>query len=128
MIKKFGKGLSKGFDTDQENIDRVTVKDGTVGAPIVGLVLWILFLPLTPLFVLMAVFQWVAALLILASAIGFSVSIYAIFDGRGDWLMWLVVMLSTLILGGYFLVFPVLQRHPIYAKLKDWIEPVYWFG
>ena len=118
--------MSKEFDSEREIINHGTAKDSSIGILLIGLVLLFLFLPLTPLFILMAVVQWVAALLILASAIGFSISIYAIIDGRGDWSMWLILVLSSFVLGGYFLVFPVIKRHPFYAKLKDWIEPIYW--
>lgn len=118
MIKWIGQQLSKGFDTDVENINRVTFKDAMVGFPLMILVLWVLMLPLLPLILLIELFEIVAALVILASVFAAPVTLYAIFDGRGSFFTWVIFMASAWILLGRYILFPILKQQPSYARLK----------
>lgn len=118
MIKWIGRQLSKGFDTDPENINRVTGRDAIVGIPLMMAVLWVVMLPLLPLILLIELFEIVAALVLLAAVFAAPITLYAIVNGRGSFMTWAIFLASSWILLGRYVLFPILKQHPSYARLK----------
>lgn len=117
MIKWFARQLSKGFDTDPEHVNRVTVKDATVGFPILVMLIWVLTIPLLPLIILIELFEFVSALVLLACIFAAPITLYAIIDGRGTVLTWVVFIASSWVLLVRYLFFPIIKRHPSYKGL-----------
>lgn len=117
MIKRFVGVLRKGFDTDQENIDRVTKKDVFVGVPVLYLVSFVITLPLLPLFLLMEAFELLFVLFFLGCVFASPITLYRIFQGDGTLVIWLLFLTSTFVLIAYFVLFPLAKRHPMYKRL-----------
>ena len=121
MSTWLSKLVSRGFDTDPERVDRVTLKDACVGMPVLLVVCWIAMIPLLPLVALFALFEFLAAIAFLVCVFAVSISGYGIFAGRGGWLTWLVFLGSLFVLLGYFVVFPLLKRHPSSKRIERWL-------
>lgn len=118
MIKWLGRQLSKGFDTDPEHINRVTVKDATVGFPILIVVIWVLMLPLLPLFMLIDLLEVVGAVVIVVSLFAVPVSLFMIIDGQATIWTWLLFVGSLWVLLGRYVFFPILMRHPSTQRFR----------
>ncbi len=71
------------------------------------------------LFVMVAeAFKTVGALLVVVSCFVFSIALYKIIEGHGTLKMYLLFGGSVAVLGGYFVVIPLVVRTAAYKKQK----------
>lgn len=116
MIKWFTRQLSKGFDTDSEQVNRVTARDATVGFPIMLVVAFVLLVPVLPLILLAELFEFIAALILLICVFAAPITLFAIVDGRGTVLAWVIFVFSSWVLLGRYVFFPIIKQHPRYKR------------
>lgn len=116
MIKWFTRQLSKGFDTDSEHVNSVTERDAKVGFPIMLIVALVLLIPVLPLILLAELFEFIAAVILLICVFAAPITLYAIVDGRGTVLAWVIFIFSSWVLVGRYVFFPIIKRHPRYQR------------
>ncbi|MHA7813481.1 MAG: hypothetical protein ACX94C_08825 [Phycisphaerales bacterium] len=116
MIKWVARQLSRGYDTDSERVHRVTTQDVTVGFPVTLVVVLVMMIPVLPLLILAEIFELIAALLLLAFIFAAPISLYAIIDGRGSTLTWIIFIVSCWVLLARYVLFPIIKRHPSYKR------------
>jgi len=79
-------------------------------------VVLVMMIPVLPLLILAEIFELIAALLLLACVFAAPISLYAIIDGRGSALTWIVFIISCWVLLARYVFFPIIKRHPSYKR------------